>query len=299
MDSKVGGFGLKSTGGTVAIESTGATKQVSIKSEGNTATAVDISASAGGIKIDAKTSLDLDCDSTFTLNAGTTIDINSDGGGNIKIGGTIAADNSDIYLNASYNGSSVAKNSKTVLMDRLDVNGTTQMRDDVTITGNLTVNGTTSTLNTVTITAADKNIELNSSGDTDATDSNANGGGIDLKVGTSPNAFVSFTWNNTENSNNGAKSWDSTEDINVASGKSYAIAGVVVLSSTHFHVKTISTNATNDTLDDQPAIYLNQATPGISAAGQWRIKTDQVGDVVFQKRSGTTPDFWQNKFRIT
>ena len=47
--------------------------------------------------------------------------------------------------------------------------------------------------------------------------------------------------------------------------------------------------------DNNGALYLNTAIPGTSANDQWRIKVDNNGDVVFQKRVGGA---FQNKFRI-
>ena len=88
------------------------------------------------------------------------------------------------------------------------------------ITGNLTVNGTTTTVNSTTVTIDDKNIELGSV-DT-PTDTTANGGGITLKGDTDK----TIIWDSS-NSN-----WTSSEHWNIASGKSFKIATVPVLTAT-------------------------------------------------------------------
>ena len=90
----------------------------------------------------------------------------------------------------------------------------------VTIGGDLTVNGTTTTVNSTTVTVDDKNLELGSV--TTPTDTTADGGGITLKGATDK----SVIWD-IANAN-----WTSSENWNLASGKTYKIANVTLLTPT-------------------------------------------------------------------
>lgn len=89
---------------------------------------------------------------------------------------------------------------------------------NVTIGGNLIVSGTTTTVNSTTVDVADKNIVLGNV----ATPSNttADGGGITLKGATDK------TWNWV----NSTAAWTSSENVDLASGKTYRINGTSVLS---------------------------------------------------------------------
>ena len=88
---------------------------------------------------------------------------------------------------------------------------------DITVNGNLSVNGTTTTINTATLTVDDKLIEL---GDVASpTNTTANGGGITLK-GTTDKTIL---WDST-NAN-----WTSSENWNIASGKTLKINNVTLL----------------------------------------------------------------------
>lgn len=95
----------------------------------------------------------------------------------------------------------------------LDVNG------DLTVQGNLVVKGSTLTVNSTVLTVADKNIEL---GKTSVpTDVLADGGGITLKGSTDK----TFNWIDSTDS------WTSSEHINLASGKTYKINGLDVITA--------------------------------------------------------------------
>jgi len=95
--------------------------------------------------------------------------------------------------------------------------GTVATPGSVVIEGNLTVNGTTTSINSTTINIDDKNIELGSVAI--PTDTTADGGGFTLKGTTDK----TFTWVNV-----GAY-WNSSEHINLVSGKGYKINGTTVL----------------------------------------------------------------------
>jgi hypothetical protein len=88
----------------------------------------------------------------------------------------------------------------------------------VTIGGNLTVNGTTATVNSTTISVNDKNIELGTVNT--PTDITADGGGITLKGTTDK----TFNWISA------TSSWTSSENLELATGKAFRIAGASVLS---------------------------------------------------------------------
>ncbi len=123
---------------------------------------------------------------------------------------------------------------------------------------------------------------------------NANGGGITLKIAAAGTTEATFTWDKT-GTTGGSASWTSSEDINVHTGKLYAINDKKALSSTQLYVNCTSADAAATVADNNGAIYLNQAVPGTDADGNWRVKVDNNGDVVFQKRVGGA---YQNKFRI-
>jgi len=111
--------------------------------------------------------------------------------------------------------------------------GTVEIDDNLTVAGNLTVNGTTTTVNSTTISVDDKNIELGSVAS--PTDVTADGGGITLKGATDK----TFNWINA------AAAWTSSEDLNVATGKSYKINGTKVLSSTELGSGVTSSSLTS------------------------------------------------------
>ncbi len=88
------------------------------------------------------------------------------------------------------------------------------------ITGDLTVQGTTTTVNTATLSVEDKNIELAKNA---VDNSDADGGGITLNAGTDPDKTLTWT--------TASSAWNSSEHMNLASGKSYRINGIEVLTA--------------------------------------------------------------------
>jgi hypothetical protein len=98
--------------------------------------------------------------------------------------------------------------------------GTVTINKDLTVSGDLVVNGSTTTVNSTTITVDDKNIELGSTAS--PTDAGADGGGITLKGAT----------DKTLNWVDATDSWTSSENIDLASGKTFKINNSNVLSST-------------------------------------------------------------------
>ena len=87
---------------------------------------------------------------------------------------------------------------------------------NLTITGNLTVDGTTTSVNTTTLVIEDKNIELATGSSSDVL---ADGGGITLKGATDH----TLTWTQA------STAWNSSEHINLVSGKEFKINGVTVI----------------------------------------------------------------------
>jgi hypothetical protein len=111
--------------------------------------------------------------------------------------------------------------------------GNATVGGNLTVSGNLTVDGTVTTVNSTTITVDDKNIELGSV--YSPTDTTADGGGITLKGATDK----TFNWVNATDS------WTSSEHIDLASGKSYKIAGTDVLSATALGSAVVSSSLTS------------------------------------------------------
>jgi uncharacterized protein (DUF2147 family) len=103
--------------------------------------------------------------------------------------------------------------------DAQTIAGVKTFSNDIVVSGNLTINGTTTTLNSTTLTVDDINIELGSVAS--PTDTTAIGGGITLKGTTDK----TISWS-------AANGWTSSENFNLASGKTYKINGSNVLSST-------------------------------------------------------------------
>jgi hypothetical protein len=98
----------------------------------------------------------------------------------------------------------------------------------LTLSGDLTVNGTTTNINSTNLVVEDKNIVL---GDVSTpSDTTADGGGITLKGATDK----TFNWIDSTDS------WTSSENVNLASGKSYLINGV--------NIKDVAETLTNKTI---------------------------------------------------
>jgi len=98
----------------------------------------------------------------------------------------------------------------------LDVAGDTRIR------GNLTVEGATTTVNTTNVEIQDKLIELAKV--TSPSNSTADGAGFSVEAGS--DVDKTFTWGSS------TASWNSSENINLVSGKVYKINNFEVLSQT-------------------------------------------------------------------
>ena len=132
----------------------------------------------------------------------------------------------------------------------LTLTGGLQVGAAVTITGDLTVNGTTTTLNSTVVSIDDKTFELGSV-DT-PTDTTANAGGIVLKGATDH----TLLWYNDNDH------WESSENFNLVSGKTYQIADTAVLSAT-----TLGSGVINSSLTSVGTLGVLDVTGNISVGG--------------------------------
>ena len=123
---------------------------------------------------------------------------------------------------------------------------------DLTLSGNLTVNGTTTNINSTNLVVEDKNVVL---GDTASpTDTTADGGGITLKG----------TTDKTLNWVDATDSWTSSENIDLASGKSVKINGTDVLTSSQVLGKSVPTGTIVGTSDSQTLTNKTLTSPVIN-----------------------------------
>jgi|DEB0MinimDraft_6_1074348.scaffolds.fasta_scaffold00924_5 hypothetical protein len=160
----------------------------------------------------------IDVDGAFTV---------ADTSGNIATSGTLGVDGQSTLASAAVSdlisGRVVLAGTSGELEDNagLTFNGTQlDVGGDVVIAGDLTVEGASTILETETVKVEDKNIELGVVAS--PTDGTADGGGITLKGAT----------DKTLNWLDATDSWTSSENFDLASGKSYRINNTEVLNST-------------------------------------------------------------------
>jgi len=142
---------------------------------------------------------------------------------NVLSGGDISLKINNVYGNydALYIDSSTSRVGifTSAPQQTLDINGTLRVR------GDFIVEGDTVSMSVSSISVEDKNIELGVSTDsTGMTDAAANGAGIIIK-GTTDKTIL---YNNASPS----RSFDISENINLAAGKVFRIGGIEVLSGT-------------------------------------------------------------------
>ena len=261
----------------------GGAQTLTLNSAGTEANALDFNATAGGLDIDVAKGVEIQAGSG-NINMDTT-------SGAITIG--TAGTSTAIQI-----GNITGPSTSTVSLNNLNVLGTlvtsgnSTQNGDLIVAGNLTVQGDTVTMNTGEIISEDKNIMLNTGTSATSTDVGAVGGGITLNGDTDK----TFIWSNV-NTNSTNDSWDLSEDCNIANGKFFTINKKMALTQTSLYIDTGNDTAADDFKDNEPALYLNQATPYTNAPNEWRVKIDGAGDVVFQKRTDSA-NGWQNKFRI-
>ena len=133
-----------------------------------------------------------------------------------------------------------------VITGGVGITGTT------TIAGDLTVTGTTTNINTTNLVVEDKNIVL--ADVATPTDVTADGGGITLKGATDK----SLNWVDATDA------WTSSENFNLLTGKTYEIAGTVVLSSTQVLGKSVPSGTIVGTDDSQTLTNKTLTSPVIS-----------------------------------
>lgn len=133
-----------------------------------------------------------------------------------------------------------------VITGGVGITGTT------TIAGDLTVTGTTTNINTTNLVVEDKNIVL--ADVASPTDVTADGGGITLKGAT----------DKTLNWVDATDAWTSSEDFNLLTGKSYEIAGSVVLSATQVLGKAVPSGTIVGTSDTQTLTNKTLTSPTLT-----------------------------------
>tara|TARA_R100000008_G_C3582683_1_gene169717 strand:- start:106 stop:2649 length:2544 start_codon:yes stop_codon:yes gene_type:complete len=123
-----------------------------------------------------------------------------------------------VYNGSTWNKLAVGTNNYVLIADSSEATGL-KWAADVTIAGDLTVSGDTVTANVATYQVEDTNMTLNNVGS--PSDSNANGGGLTIK-GTSDKT-ITFT--------NSTGDFDFSENVDIASGKTFKVNGTTVLSN--------------------------------------------------------------------
>ena len=172
-------------------------------------------------------------------------------------------------LQTNSNGTDTEWTSNVDIPGTLDVTQAATFDSNVVIAGNLTVNGTTTTIDTTTLLVEDKNIEMGVV--PTPTDVTADGGGITLKG----------TTDKTLNWVNATDSWTSSEHVNLASGKSYRINNVEVLTATGLGPTIQISGANipdgtivNSDISDTAEIAVNKLADG---SARQLLQTDAAG----------------------
>lgn len=132
------------------------------------------------------------------------------------------------FLNKNTNAS-IGSSSQNA---NLTVFGSSTIKSDLTVEGSFTVMGDSTTVYTSTVTVEDKNIVLGSITDQLPTDTTADGGGITLLGGVSDGEGGIISNEKTLSWSLSTSSWTSSENIDLADGKSYHINAKPVLSAT-------------------------------------------------------------------
>jgi len=201
--------------------------------------------------------------SAITIN-GTSISLGSSG----SITTTAITEGTNLYYTdararaAQSAGTGISYNSTTGVISTVQDIATTasptfaglSTTGTLTVGGDLVVNGTTTTVNSTTITVDDKNIELGSVAT--PTDITANGGGITLKGSTDK----TFNWVSS------TASWTSSENLDLASGKTFKINGSDVLTSSQVLGKTLPSGTVVGTTDSQTLTNKTLTSPTINNA---------------------------------
>jgi fibronectin-binding autotransporter adhesin len=190
--------------------------------------------------------------------AGVALDVTNDA----DIGGILTVTGAST-LTGAVTASSTVDVADTVSITKasgtgLSVTADASVGGSLTVTGDLIVSGSTTTIDTATLAVEDHNIELGMVAT--PSDATADGGGITLKGTTDK----TITYDNTNTS------WDSSESVNVVSGKEYRIDDAAKLTNTTVYLGSASGDG---------VVYL-----GDDVDGSWRIDVDGSGDLRFSKK---------------
>ena len=191
-------------------------------------------------------------------NEGVALDVTN----NVTVGGTIEVTGDTtltgaVVAESTFSAEGVATFTKATGTG-LSVIADATVGGDLTVTGDLIISGTTTTIDTATLAVEDHNIELGMVAT--PSDATADGGGITLKG----------TTDKTISYDNANTSWDSSEHVNVETGKEYRINDVTKLSDTTVYLGTGSGDG---------VVYL-----GDNVEGSWRIDVNNSGDLRFSKK---------------
>jgi len=183
---------------------------------------------------------DLTGDVTGNVTGDLTGDVTGNVTGNLTGNVTGTVNSSGIVTASAFHtgaeGSAIRVTSNTIsgpATITLDPAGVGDNTGTVVIAGDLQVDGTTTTVNSTTVTVNDKNIEL---ADGAANDAAADGGGITVQSGEGNKTFqFEATGDN----------FGSSENMNLASGKTYKINNTEVLSATTLGSAVVNSSLTS------------------------------------------------------
>jgi hypothetical protein len=147
--------------------------------------------------------------------------------GNVRISNNIPNRNLEINVRRGTDQETainILSASRQVKIYENQLDSTTTVGGNLVISGDLTVSGTTTTINTEVITLEDKNLELAKI--STPTDAYASGGGIIIKGATDHRLIWIYDDAEIGQAN---ESWNTEENINIATGKAYKIDGVDIL----------------------------------------------------------------------
>ena len=245
IDDNAVALGTKTTGNYVATVADSGSGNLTVAGSGSETAAVtldlsDTGVSAGSygsttaipvITVDAKGRVT----STSTAAISTDLTVGGDSGSDetISTGETLTVSGgTNVTTTMSTNEVSVALDDNISLAS-IALTGGMTVGAGLTIAGDLVVNGTTTTINSTTLSVDDKNIELGSTAT--PTDASDDGGGITLKGSTDH----TFNWVDATDS------WTSSENMDLASAKTYKVAGTDVLSATTLGAGVVNSSLTN------------------------------------------------------
>ena len=144
------------------------------------------------------------------------------------------------------------QNSSGTVLAKVDASGSVTAVD-LTLSGNLTVNGTTTNLNSTNLVVEDKNIII--ADVATPSDTTADGGGITIKGATDK----TFNWVSA------TSSFTASENIDLASSKTFKIAGTDVLTASAVLGKAVPSGTIVGTTDSQTLTNKTLTSPVISS----------------------------------